>query len=1041
MRYILYILPIIFFFLPFTSLLAAKTCPGSPIKTSYELIPTSWNLCIGIFINTNKGYEGDKYEGEFKNGKFNGKGTHTWADGGKFEGYFKNHKRHGEGIHTWNDGGKYIGEWKNDKIFYGTHKLANGNIYVGEWENGVYSGEGTYYYLADNAAKGQKYVGEWKNGNYHGEGTHTFADGGKYTGNWKDGKFFYGTHALASGDKYVGEWENGKYHGFGSYFNLADNDEKGAKYVGEWKDGNYHGQGIYSFADGRVWEGEFKNHEWVNGKKYAKGEYIKSLEKAKPSNSCPGSPIKTYYDSIPDSWNNCSGTYVSFDEGFKGNTYIGEFKNGQPNGKGTYYFLANNEFKGDKYEGEIKNGEFFGMGTYYFEASNQFKGDKYEGEFKNSVQDGMGTYYYLADNAAKGDKYIGVYKDGSPKGWGTYFFNDGRVWEGEFNQKLELIDGKKYAKGEYNFSNTSIMKQCPGSPIKTTYTEIPSSWHNCKGKVTSTKKSTKGSIYYGEFKNSEFDGVGTLSFNDGDVYEGEWKKGKYHGQGTHTFSDGGKYIGKWINNSLPYGTHMLANGDKYEGQWKNMKYHGIGTYYYYSDDELRGSKYKGEWKNGEFDGKGTYTYNDGRVWDGLWKKNQWVSGKKYEKGEFEGSVLAEEATQDNSQIKKNQEALRKERQIRKQLERELADIKNQRLKQEEIISSDIEPPNLLITSSLVKEKKGIIKGSVKDNNKIAELTINAFKVNIMENGNFKHNIFVPKEGIEVVVEATDYAGLSTKKTIFLEREIKNNQKIFSFAKLNPLNKKGKKNKNAIALIIGISKYTNAPEAKYADRDANYFSDFAESILGINKSNIKLISNNSASNIAIKKALKIWLKGYSNPNQSDIYIFFAGHGLASTDGKELYLLPYDGEPRLLEDTALLRSEIFNTVKSIKPKSVTVFLDACYSGQSREKDMILADARPITIVPIETAVPKNFTVFSASSGSEISGSLPEADHGLFSYFLMKGLEGDADVNNDKKVTSGELYTYVHANVTRQAIRLGREQTPQLQGDENRILVEYY
>ena len=58
--------------------------------------------------------------------------------------------------------------------------------------------------------------------------------------------------------------------------------------------------------------------------------------------------------------------------------------------------------------------------------------------------------------------------------------------------------------------------------------------------------------------------------------------------------------------------------------------------------------------------------------------------------------------------------------------------------------------------------------------------------------------------------------------------------------------------------------------------------------------------------------------------------------------------HDGEPRLLEDTALLRSEIFDTVKSINPQSVTVFLDACYSGQTREKDMILADARPIAII---------------------------------------------------------------------------------------------
>ena len=55
-------------------------------------------------------------------------------------------------------------------------------------------------------------------------------------------------------------------------------------------------------------------------------------------------------------------------------------------------------------------------------------------------------------------------------------------------------------------------------------------------------------------------------------------------------------------------------------------------------------------------------------------------------------------------------------------------------------------------------------------------------------------------------------------------------------------------------------------------------------------------------------------------------------------------------------------------------------------------------------------------------------------------MKGLEGDADTNNDEKITNGELYSYVRTNVTRQAVRLGREQTPQLQGDKNRVLVEF-
>ena len=126
--------------------------------------------------------------------------------------------------------------------------------------------------------------------------------------------------------------------------------------------------------------------------------------------------------------------------------------------------------------------------------------------------------------------------------------------------------------------------------------------------------------------------------------------------------------------------------------------------------------------------------------------------------------------------------------------------------------------------------------------------------------------------------------------------------------------------------------------------------------------------------------------------------------------------------------------------MQPKSVTVFLDACYSGETREKEMILANTRRIVAVPLENDVPENFTIFSASSGSETSSSLPEASHGLFSYFLMKGLEGNADKNKDKKITSGELYSYVRDRVSKQAARLGVIQTPQLQGDENRVLVEF-
>ena len=64
------------------------------------------------------------------------------------------------------------------------------------------------------------------------------------------------------------------------------------------------------------------------------------------------------------------------------------------------------------------------------------------------------------------------------------------------------------------------------------------------------------------------------------------------------------------------------------------------------------------------------------------------------------------------------------------------------------------------------------------------------------------------------------------------------------------------------------------------------------------------------------------------------------------------------------------------------------------------------------------------------------LDDAKHGLFSYYLMKGMEGDSDSNEDKKITSGELHTYILANVS----RMQRNQTPELQGDQSRVLVQW-
>ena len=141
------------------------------------------------------------------------------------------------------------------------------------------------------------------------------------------------------------------------------------------------------------------------------------------------------------------------------------------------------------------------------------------------------------------------------------------------------------------------------------------------------------------------------------------------------------------------------------------------------------------------------------------------------------------------------------------------------------------------------------------------------------------------------------------------------------------------------------------------------------------------------------------------------------------------------PKLLNQAALRRSQLFETIASTQPRSVTVVLDTCYSGSSRNEEVLLAQ-RGIVIEPIKQSIPSNFTVFLAAGMKQTAKMLDDAKHGLFSYYLMKGMEGDADTNKDKKITSGELHEYVLANVS----RMQRNQTPELQGSANRVLVQW-
>jgi len=107
---------------------------------------------------------------------------HTYPDGGVYEGNWEEGKRNGKGRCTFSNGHTYDGDWKDDKrIGKGKYTWPNGEVYEGDFMDGKMNGKGKLTYL-----DGGVYEGDYKDGLMNGKGKYTWSDGGVYDGDWKD---------------------------------------------------------------------------------------------------------------------------------------------------------------------------------------------------------------------------------------------------------------------------------------------------------------------------------------------------------------------------------------------------------------------------------------------------------------------------------------------------------------------------------------------------------------------------------------------------------------------------------------------------------------------------------------------------------------------------------------------------------------------------------------------------------------------------------------------------------------------------------------
>lgn len=231
--------------------------------------------------------------------------------------------------------------------------------------------------------------------------------------------------------------------------------------------------------------------------------------------------------------------------------------------------------------------------------------------------------------------------------------------------------------------------------------------------------------------------------------------------------------------------------------------------------------------------------------------------------------------------------------------------------------------------------------------------------------------------------------------------------------------------NKIALIIGNEDYTTyqtglntEADVKYAKRDAEIFKKYLVNTLGFRDETVYLLKDATAAQMN-QYIDRIALLAQRTPN-SEIVFYYSGHGLPDQMSNVPYLIPVDGNGSNLS-TSLKLIDVCRKLSNSGSKKVTFYLDACFSGAGRNKDLIAS--RGIRVKPTLDIPPENTIVFSASSGDQAAFAYDDQQHGMFTYYLLKKLQ---DTRGD--LTYGELADYLKSEVGRKSlIENGTPQDP--------------
>ncbi|MEN7546634.1 caspase family protein [Rapidithrix thailandica] len=254
------------------------------------------------------------------------------------------------------------------------------------------------------------------------------------------------------------------------------------------------------------------------------------------------------------------------------------------------------------------------------------------------------------------------------------------------------------------------------------------------------------------------------------------------------------------------------------------------------------------------------------------------------------------------------------------------------------------------------------------------------------------------------------------------------------------------NPDAIAVIIGNKNYVarDVPNVDFAQQDARIVKNYLIKTFGFQEENILYYEDATQGNFNSVFGTSLNHKGriydLIKPGVSDVFVYYSGHGAPDIQSQEGYFVPVDCEPSTVTLNGYPVNVFYQNLSRLPYKSLTVVIDACFSGGSN-KGMLIRNASPIFInVKNKILQDPNAIILTSTGGDQVSSWYPEKKHSLFTYYFLKAIRGSADFDSDKSITLQELSQYIESKVPSMSRKLyRRDQQPEMYGRLDKVLIE--